>query len=153
MCFNCVHLYKECKIKQCLVYKEAIESGFSIGNGVMKITFDLTLHWVHSTIFTSGHNLKYTVSTVYLNQYWGLRQEGKNNKRALGTHKKFICLCCIRLNSKVPLASSIFLLIHYILQYTYLNWFWYRVGTYQGLASYYTKFWENADTTYHGNLN
>ena len=85
-----------------ITYQEAIKSNFSIGNGVMKITFDLTLHWVHSTIFTSGHNLKYTVSTVYLNQYWGLKQEGKNNKRALGTHKKFICLCCIRLNSKSP---------------------------------------------------
>ena len=42
-------------------YQEAIKSSFSIGNGVMKITFDLTLHWVHSPIFTSGHNLKYTV--------------------------------------------------------------------------------------------
>ena len=43
-----------------ITYQEAIMSSFSIGNGVMKITFDLTLHWVHSTIFTSGHNLKYT---------------------------------------------------------------------------------------------
>ena len=41
-------------------YQEAIKSSFSIGNGVMKITFDLTLHWVRSPIFTSGHNLKYT---------------------------------------------------------------------------------------------
>ena len=27
-----------------VTYKEAIKSNFSIGNGVMKITFDLTLH-------------------------------------------------------------------------------------------------------------